>query len=308
MKKSLKHDALVKKILTNQVVAREFLEYYLPADFKKLIDLAKVRVEKESFVTNDLKRQLSDIVYSIPTIEGKKAFVYCLIEHQSSSDYWIALRLWQYVLQLCQKHRKDKDKLPLICPIVIYANEEPYNAPKSFWELFEKPEQAKILMGNSYLLVDLQQQTNDEIVKKKHLGMMEYMLKYIHQRDMLKFWDEFLSQFKTVIVIDKELGYIYLQSFLWYTDTKISEEKQQELEQIIAKHLSLEEKEDIMRTIAQKYIDEGIQHGIIQGIKKGKAEAIKSVAKKMLSEGCNISLISTVTGLDESSIHSLLDK
>ncbi|KJW03293.1 putative transposase [Rickettsia endosymbiont of Ixodes pacificus] len=85
--------------------------------------------------------------------------------------------------------------------------------------------------------------------------------------------------------MDKESGYIYLRSFLWYTDAKISEEKQQELEQIIVKHLSTEEKDNIMRTIAQKYIDEGIQHGIIQGIEKGKAEGIQIGQMKGKAEG-----------------------
>ena len=68
-----------------------------------------------------------------------------------------------------------------------------------------------------------------------------------------------------------------------------------------------------MRTIAQKYIDEGIQHGIIQGIEKGiekgkaegKAEERVEIAKKLLSQGCNTALISSVTGLDKAFISSL---
>ncbi len=60
-----------------------------------------------------------------------------------------------------------------------------------------------------------------------------------------------------------------------------------------------------MRTIAQKYIDEGIQYGIIQGIEKGKAEERVEIAKKLLPQGCSISLISSVTGLDEAFICSL---
>ena len=32
--KALKHDALFKKIMENPIAAQEFLEFYLPADFK----------------------------------------------------------------------------------------------------------------------------------------------------------------------------------------------------------------------------------------------------------------------------------
>ncbi|KJV77338.1 transposase, YhgA-like family protein [Orientia tsutsugamushi str. UT76] len=72
--------------------------------------------------------------------------------------------------------------------------------------------------------------------------MLEYMLKHIHQRDMLKLWEEFLIKFKHVLILDKEKGYVYLRSFLWYTDTKLLESQQPELEQVLAKYLSEEEK------------------------------------------------------------------
>ncbi|MDJ1407522.1 MAG: Rpn family recombination-promoting nuclease/putative transposase [Candidatus Midichloria sp.] len=43
---------------------QEFLEYYLPAKFRELVDLSEITVEKESFVADDLKMMLSDIVYN----------------------------------------------------------------------------------------------------------------------------------------------------------------------------------------------------------------------------------------------------
>ncbi|MGX7591034.1 Rpn family recombination-promoting nuclease/putative transposase [Candidatus Karelsulcia muelleri] len=84
---------------------------------------------------------------SADNIDNDKAYVYVLIEHQSSSDYWIAFRLWQYMLLLCERHKdanknnsnstEEKDKkLPLICPIVVYANDKPYNAPRSLYFYF----------------------------------------------------------------------------------------------------------------------------------------------------------------------------
>ena len=65
---AIKSDALFKKIMQDEVAAREFLEYYLPVDFKKLVDLTKISVEKESFVEDDLKRRFSDIIYKIKTL------------------------------------------------------------------------------------------------------------------------------------------------------------------------------------------------------------------------------------------------
>ncbi|MDP5020541.1 MAG: Rpn family recombination-promoting nuclease/putative transposase, partial [Rickettsiaceae bacterium] len=150
------HDALAKKVLENPVAAREFLEEYLPEEFKDFIDINTLKVEKESYVEDSLKRRLSDVVYSVSTKDQDKAFIYCLCEHQSSSDHWIALRLWQYSLLLLEKHKKKKDKLPLVLPLVLYNGKDKYTAPKNIWELFGNPTLAKKAMSEDYRLIDLQ--------------------------------------------------------------------------------------------------------------------------------------------------------
>lgn len=350
-----RHDELFKKVMSEPVAAREFLEHYLPASFKNKINLDSTKIEKESFVTDSLRKRLSDIVYSVSlkndnikdsTTESAnsanhdKAYVYVLIEHQSSSDYWIAFRLWQYMLLLCERHKdanknnkaksnatSEKDnKLPLICPIVVYANDKPYNAPRNFWELFEDGKTAKELMGDEYLLVDLQKQSDNEIEQKKHLGMMEYILKHIKARDILNLWQSLLEKFESSIEIDKEDGYIYIKWLLWYSDAKVSEDKQVELAKIIAKHLKKEDQERLMRTIADKYIDEGIAQGMqigrnegmqigeakgmqigeAKGMQIGEAKRTIEVAKNMLNAGSDLAFISKVTGLSISELNQLL--
>ncbi|ALA62294.1 Rpn family recombination-promoting nuclease/putative transposase [Rickettsia amblyommatis] len=317
-----RHDELFKKVMSEPIAAREFLEHYLPVSFKNKINLNSVKIEKESFVTEDLRKRLSDIIYSVSlqkdnttdSVDNDKAYVYVLIEHQSISDYWIVFRLWQYMLLLCERHKdankgnnkQERDKLPLICPIVVYANDKPYNAPRSFWELFEDSNTAKTLMLDEYLLVDLQKQSDDEIEKKKHLGMMEYMLKHIKARDILNLWQSLLERFESSIEIDKENGYIYIKWLLWYSDAKVDEDKQAELAKIIAKHLNKADGEGLMRTIADKYIDEGIAQGMQIGKNEGKHERTMEVAKNMLSNNYSIPEVSRITGLSISEINNLL--
>nr|WP_172686769.1 Rpn family recombination-promoting nuclease/putative transposase [Rickettsia endosymbiont of Ixodes pacificus]AKS10323.1 putative transposase [Rickettsia endosymbiont of Ixodes pacificus] len=318
-----RHDELFKKVMSEPVAAREFLEHYLPTSFKNKINLNSVKIEKESFVTEDLRKRLSDVVYSVSlkndnikdnttdNVDNDKAYVYVLM-HQSSSDYWIAFRLWQYMLLLCERRKdanknnnikQEKDnKLPLICPIVVYANDKPYNAPRSFWELFEDSKTAKGLMSDEYLLVDLQKQSDDEIEKKQHLGMMEYMLKHIKARDILNLWQSLLEKFESSIEVDKKNGFIYIKWLLWYSDAKVSEDKQVELAKIIAKHLNKADQEGLMRTIADKYIDEGIA----QGMQIGEAKRTMEVAKNMLSNNYSIPEVARITGLSIQELNKLL--
>ncbi|MGL4226669.1 MAG: Rpn family recombination-promoting nuclease/putative transposase, partial [Rickettsia sp.] len=100
MVKTLKHDSLVKIIMTDPIAAEEFLENYLPEDFKKLVDLSKITVEQESYIEESLNKKYSDIIYKINTNNKEGAFVYVLVEAQSTIDYWTALRLWKYTLLL----------------------------------------------------------------------------------------------------------------------------------------------------------------------------------------------------------------
>lgn len=316
MVKKLKHDSLVKTIMTDPIAAQEFLEYYLPEDFKKLVDLSKITVEQESYIEESLNKKYSDIVYKISTKCEEEAFVYALIEAQSTIDYWTALRLWKYTLLLCERHKKGKDKLPLVCNLVIYNGKKVYNAPRNLWSLFTDSVIAKKLMTEDYQLVDLQAMSDDEIIKKKHLGMLEYMMKHIHMRDMIKLWEKFLTKFKHIIILDKEKGYIYLRSFLWYTDTKLPAQKQPELVQVFTKHLLSKDKDSIMKTVAQKYAEKYTIEGLIQGRQEGikigeaKGEHGKAVIveKEMFTEGFKISLIAKITGLQETFIRSIVTK
>ena len=53
-----------------------------------------------------------------------------------------------------------------------------------------------------------------------------------------------------------------------------------------------------MRTIAQIYIEEGYEKGIVQGMERGKIEMLKS----MLSLGIATDIIKKVTGFTEQEI------
>jgi predicted transposase/invertase (TIGR01784 family) len=262
MTERLKHDSLAKKILSDPVAAHDFLSHYLPDSCKSLLDLNTLKVEKESYVEDNLKQKFSDLVFSIKTKNNDKAFVYALVEAEVSPKYWTVFKLWKYMFLLLERHKKkEKSKLPIVIPIVLYHGKTPFNVPRNLWELFSEPSLAKDFMGGDYQLVDLYAMADDEIKKKAHLGMLEYFMKHVHARDMLHLWEEFLENFQSSIVLDKEKGYIYIRTFLWYSDSKLPEDQQDLLEKIITKHLPTEDKENIMRTIAQKYREEGVQIG-----------------------------------------------
>ena len=101
-----------------KIGSREFLEAYLPDILKYKVDISKVKIEKDNFIEENLTRRLSDIVYSIPYKHNvsQKVVIYPLLEHQSTSDNWIAFRLWKYILLLYERYQERNEALPIVLP------------------------------------------------------------------------------------------------------------------------------------------------------------------------------------------------
>lgn len=313
--KSANHDSLIKKALENPLIAEEFLSEYLPEEYKALIDLSTIKPEKETYVEKSLKTKLSDMVFSVKmhdTTEDKRnnAFIYALVEHQSYSDYWIAFRLLKYSLLLLERHVSGKNKLPIILPLVIYNGKARYKAPKNIFELFAYPDIARKAITKDYNLIDLHAMDDQAIDYEKHLSFLLYTMKHIHERNTLSMIKDAMSRCSRAIVIDKEQNYILTRLILWYSDSKVPEKSKHLLEQLIVDNLPKDEANNIMRTIADSYIEEGFNKGIMQGIEKGieqgKTKEKMEIAKNLLSQKIDIKTISTATGLSLDDIQKLI--
>lgn len=309
--KKTNHDSFIKKALENPVIAQEFLSEYLPEEYKALIDLSTIKPEKETYIEASLKTKLSDMVFSVQMHDktedkSNNAFIYALVEHQSYSDYWIAFRLVKYSLLLLEKHITGKNKLPIILPLVIYNGKAQYKAPKNVFDLFSYPDIARKAITEDYNLIDLQAMDDQAIDYGKHLSFLLYTMKHIHERDTLAMIKDAMSRCSRAIVIDKEQNYILTRLILWYSDSKVPEKSKHLLEQLIVDNLPKDEANNIMRTIADSYIEEGFNKGIIQGLEKGENKKAIEIAKNLLSQKIDIKTISAATGLSLDDIQKLI--
>ena len=130
-------------------------------------------------------------------------FLLCIpdLPGQSSVDQLMAFRLWKYILLLAERHIDKKEKIPLIFPLVVYAGKAKYTATRNLWSLFEYPELAKKLLTEDHALVDLQAMSDDEIAKKKHLALFEYIMKHVQMRDMLKLWQNLFEKLPDAVMM-----------------------------------------------------------------------------------------------------------
>ena len=150
--------------------------------------------------------------------------------------------------------------------------------------------------------------SDDEINYDKHLSIILYMMKHINQRDKLKLIEDIFKNCHKAILLDQEQDYVYTKLMIWYNDCKIPLNKKQEFEQLVLDHLPKEKGAEIMKTIADSYIDEGVSKGILIGKNEGIAIGIEKIARRMLKENTDIKFITSVTGLSTDEILKLQNK
>ena len=192
-----KHDKLARCLLTDLEVAKEFLNIHLPSEFRAKCDFSSLIIEDCSFVKSDLKSTKADVVYKInlhPATKVRKpevAYIYTLVEHQSTADSLMPLRILGYQLNIIRRHldlyHQDKLQLPLVVPIVFYNGERsPYPYPCDVAEMFADRELYEKVGLGKFGLVDLTVMDDNEIVQHGKVAALESTLKHIRDRDFLR--------------------------------------------------------------------------------------------------------------------------
>ena len=75
-----KNDEIAKSFLSDETIAKDFLQLYLPPNILSRCDLSKLSIEPESYIDNDLKKRFCDVVYKLALLsEGD-----CIYTHFSS--------------------------------------------------------------------------------------------------------------------------------------------------------------------------------------------------------------------------------
>lgn len=110
----------VQTLLRQPETARDFLAFHLPAPIHALCDMKTLKLESSSFIDDDLRESYSDVLWSVKTEQGP-GYIYCLIEHQSTSNKLIAFRMMRYAIAAMQNHLDAGYKtLPMVVPLLFY--------------------------------------------------------------------------------------------------------------------------------------------------------------------------------------------
>jgi hypothetical protein len=168
------HDALFKAGFEKPEHAAGIFRGILPASLVDAIAWGTMRLAPGSLIDPALSDRHSDLLYEVD-LHGAPAFLYVLLEHQSTNDPDMALRMLIYMTRIWERFRKEhpvpdggRVPLPPIIPVLVSHAPGGWTAPRSFEELFE-PHPAKIpglaafVPRFSMLVEDLEHLSNDDI-------------------------------------------------------------------------------------------------------------------------------------------------
>jgi predicted transposase YdaD len=133
------HDALFKFVFGKPVHAASELRAVLPTLLTARLDLENLHPVNGSFVDEELTNRHCDVLMRT-TFDGREAFVYVLIEHQSNPDPMMPLRMLRYVMRIWDRHLEEHPtakRLPLIVPLVVYQGSRRWSHPVELSELLD---------------------------------------------------------------------------------------------------------------------------------------------------------------------------
>ena len=125
------HDRCFQQLMSQPDNAHAFFRRYLFPELLATIDLDTLELQEDSKVTQAFQQLHTDILYQVDfrttTDQGKpqKGYLYAIVEHQSTPDPAMAVRLWQYKTALLMNHVQDDYLHPFIVWCFITVNKHP---------------------------------------------------------------------------------------------------------------------------------------------------------------------------------------
>lgn len=242
-----------------------------------------LKLESSSFIDDDLRESYSDVLWSVKTEQGP-GYIYCLIEHQSTSNKLIAFRMMRYAIAAMQNHLDAGYKtLPMVVPLLFYHGiESPYPYSLCWLDCFADPNLARQLYASAFPLIDVTVMPDDEIMQHRRMALLELIQKHIRQRDLMGLVEQMACLLSSGYANDRQIKGLF--NYILQTGDAV---RFNDFIDGVAEH-SPKHKESLM-TIAERLRQEGFQKGI-------RTNAL-NIAKTMLDAGVSLEDVLRFTSL-----------
>ena len=257
------HDRFFRESFGRPDIVRNYLEEYLPADVRNLLNLDTLTQQDGSFIDAAMQEHQTDLLYQVELHSGSTATLYFLFEHKSYPDPLVGLQLLRYMVRFWERQVKENGTLSPIIPLVIYHGEKAWQSAADFLSLLDVPEALRPYLPDfHYHLSDFSYLSDETIRGEIWLRVSLSVLRSIFNpllRHELEPLINLIFELK-----DQRTGLEYIRTILYYLSRATERVSREELQTVLLRQGA--EGEQAMMTIAQEFIQEGIEQGIEQGL------------------------------------------
>ncbi len=251
------------------------------------LNLDTLEMSSETAVSEHWKSYHNDIVLRCNTQDQKEAYIYILVEHQSTPDVFLPIRMLHYKLNTLHKlmdQYKEVQKLPNIIGLVIYNGKEVYPYAMDIYSCFEDPKLAKTDITQPMLMVDLAHLQEQETLSG-HDGVMKLLLKISRERDFITKPQKHMRDYPLIFVnlSEQQAKIVYEYTLFVGKGTPKNAEDMKK----IMKAVYGQDRSEKIFTLMDYYQEEAKKQGML----KGKLEGIKQTIALLEKQKVDPSLI-----------------
>ncbi|OJT21354.1 hypothetical protein BO221_26385 [Archangium sp. Cb G35] len=274
------HDLFARYTFGHPERAAAELRAVLPAHVVSEVDWSSLRREPVSVVDPELRETESDLLFTARLHTGQSLLLYVLLEHQSSVDSWMALRMLRYVVRQVERWRQEHPEsalLPVIIPLVMYHGPDgAWTAPRRVEDLFALPgEQWRALVPRfEYLLDDLTAEREEALRARSGppLARLAWLvLRYARTGELAHRLPDWTVLFAQVQAAPEGAEHVVavIRYMLWVEkDAAVHAAARRVLHSVLDEQRA----EELMGTWAEDMMERGVQKGLAMGRQEGRQE------------------------------------
>lgn len=289
-------DSLYKQLFAHPEILRELLTGFLEADWAASLSLGAFERVNASYASERGKARHDDMVWRVH-VGGEWVYVYLLLEFQSRSDRWMALRMQVYIGLLYQDLVRQRclsqgRKLPPVLPIVLYSGRRPWRAATDLVGLMLPPPDGleAFQPRQKYLLVE--QRWNQSLeVHSNVLAIIFQLLRSTSDAEMRAALKLFAERVQAPDLQPARASLMrWLQSTLQLEFSELDVDTEEKMDilfnQRFKRYEDLLEYEAIEKGRKKGHqeglaegLDEGRQQGVEQGLQQGLRRALQDIVQ-----------------------------
>lgn len=273
------HDSFGKDMLSDPLTTGPMLQQHLPAEIVKALQWETLKLEPSSYVKHSLLQLHSDLLFSIKCGDDE-ALLYLLIEHQSTVDRLMLVRLLGYMCEIWADHIARNPgaelPLPLLLPFVLHQGPEGWNISVHFEDLFRLPKEMRPAMWDyipkfRHALLDLSKAEPMSEEENVRVRIILELMKRVRQKPEARRLLAFFAQLAEVLLEHPQPTQLIqrMLTYVWTVDDTLDVE-------MVARTIDVNpEFKNTVMTIAEQLMAKGEAKGEARGAWIGKLQLLE---------------------------------